>query len=38
MLAAVDKEGVLEKDAGGIKGFSRINVALLPGFGAEVAQ
>jgi hypothetical protein len=38
MLAAIDKEGVLEKDAGGIKGFSRINVALLPGFGAEVAQ
>jgi hypothetical protein len=38
MLAAVDKEGVLEKDAGGVKGLSRINIKLLPGFGAEVAQ
>jgi hypothetical protein len=39
MLDAVDKEGVLEKDAGGIKGLSRINISLLPGWGAEaVAQ
>jgi hypothetical protein len=38
MLAAVDKEGVLEKDAGGVKGLSRINIGLLPGFGAEVGQ
>jgi hypothetical protein len=38
MLAAVDKEGVLEKDAGGVKGLSRINIKLLPGFGAEVGQ
>lgn len=38
MLNAVDKEGVLEKDAGGIKGFSRVNISLLPGFGAEVGQ
>jgi hypothetical protein len=37
MLAAVDKEGVLEKDAGGVKGLSRINIKLLPGFGGEVA-
>lgn len=38
MLTAVDKEGVLEKDAGGIKGLSRVNIGLLPGFGAEVGQ
>jgi hypothetical protein len=38
MLAAVDKEGVLEKDAGGIKGLSRVNISLLPGFGAEAGQ
>jgi hypothetical protein len=37
MLAAVDKEGVLERDAGGVKGLSRINIKLLPGFAGEVA-
>jgi hypothetical protein len=29
---------VLEKDAGGIKGLSRVNISLLPGFGAEAGQ
>jgi hypothetical protein len=38
MLDAVDKLGVLEKDAGGIKGLSRVNISLLPGWGAEAAQ
>lgn len=34
LLTAVDQEGVLERDAGGIKGLSRINISLLPGWGA----
>ncbi len=38
MLDAVDKLGVLERDADGIKGLSRINISLLPGWGAEAAQ
>jgi hypothetical protein len=37
LFAAADKEGVLERDAGGVKGLSRINIGLLPGFAGEGA-
>lgn len=38
MLDAIDKQGVLERDADGVKGLSRINISLLPDWGAQVSQ
>lgn len=38
MLTNVEKAGLLERDAGGVKGFSRINIKLLPGWGEGAGQ